>query len=309
VPPQAPAPLALVGPTASGKSGLAMALAEELGDVEIVSVDSMQVYRDMDIGTAKPTAAEQQAVRHHLIDVLDPWEEFDVARFQRLARTALDDIAGRGRRALLVGGSGLYHRAVVDDLRIPGQYPEVRAELEAEPSTTALHERLAALDPVAAGRMEPTNRRRVLRALEVTLGRGEPFSSSGPGLDAYPPSGIRQIGLEVEAPVLAERIAGRYRAQLAAGFVDEVRTLVDALAAAGRTFSRTAEPALGYRELAAHLRGEESLEDAVEHAVVRTRQFARRQRSWFRRDPRVTWLPTGLTPDTDQLVDAVLADL
>ena len=279
-------PLALVGTTASGKSAAALALARRCGDVELVSVDAMQVYRGMDIGTAKPTAAEQEDVRHHLVDVADPDEDFTVARFQRAARAALADIDARGRRAVLVGGTGLYLRAVVDGLEIPGQFPHVRAELDAEPDTAALHRRLAGLDPVAAGRMEPGNRRRVLRALEVTLGSGRPFSSYGPGLDAYAPVPFVLVGLRVPPEVVAARIVARYRAQLAAGFVEEVK----ALAARPRGLSRTARQALGYKELLAHLDGELSLDDAVDLAVRRTRRFARRQRVWFRRDPRVHWL-------------------
>src|SRR5688500_12652233 len=161
-----------------------MEVARRLPDVELVSVDSMQVYRGMDVGTAKPTPAEQAEVRHHLVDVADPWEDWSVSRFQAAAREVLADVEARGRRALLVGGTGLYLRAVTDSLDVPGQWPDVRAELEAEPDTVALHGRLAELDPVAATRMEPTNRRRVVRALEVTLGSGRPFSSFGPGLEA-----------------------------------------------------------------------------------------------------------------------------
>ncbi len=171
----------------------------------------MQVYRGMDIGTAKPSAAEQAEVPHHLIDLVDPSEEFTVSQFQAASRVALADIAGRGRRAVAGRGTGLYLRAVVDDLELPGRYPEVRAELEAEPDTVALHARLADLDPVAAGRMEPTNRRRVVRALEVTIGSGRPFSSFGPGLEAYPPSPYPVIGLRMDRDELDRRIEARVR--------------------------------------------------------------------------------------------------
>ena len=278
--------VALVGPTASGKSEVALEVARRVPGVEIVSVDSMQVYRGMDIGTAKPSPLERAEVRHHLIDVADPWEDFTVARYQADAREALDEIESRGNRALLVGGTGLYLRAVVDDLAIPGQYPEVRAMLEEETDTVALHRQLHELDPVAAGRMEPTNRRRVVRALEVMLGSGRPFSSYGPGLEAYPPSPIRQFGLAVSREMLAGRIERRYQMQIDAGFVDEVRRLLDA----PEGLSRTARQALGYRELSAHVRGECSLDEAVDEAVRRTRRYARRQRVWFGRDPRITWL-------------------
>jgi tRNA dimethylallyltransferase len=278
---------ALVGTTASGKSWLALELARRLGDVELISVDSMQVYRGMDVGTAKPTRAEQAEVRHHLLDLADPWERYTVARFQDAFRAALADVEARGRRALLVGGTGLYLRAVVDGLTLPGEYPDVRAELEADPDTGSLHRRLAERDPVAAGRMEPSNRRRVVRALEVTLGSGRPFSSYGPGLEAYPPSRFRLLGVELPADVVADRIAARYHDQVAHGFVDEARRL----AADPRGLSPTARQALGYRELLDHVEGRTSLDEAVELAIVRTRRFARRQRAWFGRDPRIDWHP------------------
>lgn len=306
LPEGAPPPLAIVGTTASGKSALAMALARHRGDVELVSVDSMQVYRGMDVGTAKPTAAEQAEVRHHVIDLVDPWEPFEVHSFQRAAAAALADIADRGRRAVLVGGTGLYLQAVVDGFEIPGRFPDVAAQLEADPDTEALHERLTELDPLAATRMEPTNRRRVVRALEVTIGSGRPFSSFGPGVDAHPPSGIRQVGLRLPTDVVSSRIAERYRQQLAHGFLDEVRAL-----AAGPPLSRTAAQALGYRELLEHLAAEAvaephpTLDEAVDRAITRTRVFARRQRAWFRRDPRITWFEADEGPD--EVVEHLLA--
>ena len=284
--------LALVGTTATGKSALALEVARAHPDVELVSIDSMQVYRGMDIGTAKPTIAERQAVPHHLIDIADPDEEFTVARFQRAALDAIADIEARNRRALLVGGTGLYLRAVIDGLAIPGRYPEVGGEL-AGIATAELHERLQALDPVAAARMEPNNRRRIVRALEVTVGSGRPFSSFGPGLEAYPPTVFRLVGVALPADVVRARIADRYQRQLADGFVEEVR----ALAGRERGLSRTAAQALGYRELLGHVRGERTLEDAVDEAVRRTRQFARRQRAWFRRDPRIEWLAAEQDPE------------
>jgi tRNA dimethylallyltransferase len=292
-----PAPhLALVGPTASGKSALALELARQLDDIELVSVDSMQVYRRMDIGTAKPTRAERAEVPHHLLDLVDPSETFSVARFQRAAREAIAGIERRGHRALLVGGTGLYLQAVVDDLAVPGEWPAVRAELESAATTPAgaagLHRRLAELDPAAAARMEPTNRRRIVRALEVTVGSGRAFSSYGPGLDAYPPTSFRLAGVSLPREVLDERIARRIDSQLAAGFVDEVRALVSA----DEHLSRTARQALGYRELLAHLDGRCGLDEAVAETARRTRAFARRQRAWFRRDPRITWLDAEANP-------------
>ena len=275
--------VALLGATASGKSAVALDVARVMGDVEIVTVDSMQVYRGLDIGTAKPTAAERAAVPHHLLDLVEVEEEFSVAEFADAARAALAAIESRGGHALLVGGTGLYLRAIVDDLELPGQFPEVRAELDLDDDTAALHRRLAELDPVAAGRMEPSNRRRVVRALEVTLGSGRPFSSFGPGLDAYPPSPIAQIGIDVDLAELDERIERRVDAMFEAGLLEEARRLV------GRPLSRTAAEALGYRELLEHLAGDRSLEDARTETIRRTRRLARRQLRWFRRDPRVVW--------------------
>jgi len=284
--------LVIVGATASGKSVLAMELARRRPGVELVSMDSMALYRGMDVGTTAPTAAERAEVPHHLVDLVDPTEDFTVSEFQVAARRALDDMEGRGARAVLVGGTGLHVRAVVDDLEIPGRYDEVREVLDADDDTSGLHTRLAGLDPVAAGRMEPTNRRRVVRALEVTLGSGRPFSSFGPGLEAYPATPFTQVGLRVDREVLDRRIADRYRHQLEDGFLDEVRWL----AALDGGPSRSAAQALGYSELLAHLRGECTLADAIADAVAATRRFARRQERWFRRDPRIEWFDVGADP-------------
>ena len=197
-----------------------------------------------------------------------------------------------------MGGTGLYHRALVDDLDIPGRFPEVRAELEAEPDTAVLHRRLARQDPVGAARMDPNNRRRVLRALEVTIGTGRPFSAAGPGLDRFSGAGIAQIGLAVDPTVLAGRIDQRFAAMLDAGLRGEVAALDERIRAAGHRWSRTAGQALGYRELLVHLGGDATLEEASEQTVVRTRQFARRQRAWFGRDPRITWIDATGDPRT-----------
>ena len=289
----------LIGSTASGKSALALQAARRLGDVELVSADSMQVYRGMDIGTAKPTPAEQAGVPHHLIDVAEPSDDFNVARFQVEAAEVIAGIEARGHRALVVGGTGLYVRAVVDGLTMPGEWPGLKADLERQP-VEELHRRLAELDPLAASRIEPGNVRRLVRALEVTLGSGRPFSSFGPGLGAYPPTTrFRLVGVWLPRTVLAERIAARYRAQLADGFLDEVRRLGDVM-------SRTARQALGYRELLDHLAGAGTLDEAVEAAVRRTREFARRQQAWFRRDPRITWLGSAENPV--DLLPALLGD-
>ena len=289
--------VALLGVTASGKSEAAFDVARRRDDVEIVSVDSMCVYRGMDIATSKPSPAQQAAVPHHLLDLVDPDEEFTVSQFQRAAQRALEAIAARGHHALLVGGTGLYLRAVVDDLRFPGRYPEVREALESElgqgrAEVPELHARLAVLDPVAAARMEPTNERRVVRALEVTLGSGQPFSTFGPGLEAYPLTPVALVGLAVPIEEVDRRIAERFARWMEEGLLDEVR----ALAARPAGISRTARQALGYRELLAHVEQGAPLDACVEEAVRRTRSFARRQASWFRRDPRIVWTEPGEGP-------------
>jgi tRNA dimethylallyltransferase len=298
--------LALVGPTASGKSTVAIELARQLGKegqpVELVSVDSMQVYLGMDIGTAKPSTEEQAEVPHHLIDLVDPAEDFTVARYLPAARRVLEDIEARGHRALLVGGTGLYFHAVVNRLTPPGQYPQLRAELEAEGDGAALYRRLEQLDPAAASKIDPGNRRRVVRALEVTVGSGRPFSSFGPGIDSYPPTRFQLAGIWLPRAVVSSRITERLAAMVSAGLMDEVRRL----AARPGGLSRTARQALGYRELLACLDGVMSLDQAVAEAVSRTRSFARRQRTWWRRDPRITWY--GAEENPLAVVPALLGD-
>jgi len=280
-------PLVIVGHTASGKSNLAMGVARLIDGAEIVNLDAMQVYRGMDIGTATPSAVEMDEVPHHLVNLVDPTDDFTVAEMQHLAQQAIAGICARGGVPILAGGTGLYVRAVIDRFDIPGQYPQVRAELETESDTAALHRRLAAVDPVAAERMEPSNRRRVLRALEVTVGSNRRFSSYGPGLTHYPSTPFVQVGLQLERSEVDQRIAVRFNQQLDDGFVDEVMRLSEL------KLSRTACQALGYKELLAHLTGETTLEDAVELALQRIRRFARRQQRWFRRDPRICWLDTA----------------
>ena len=296
-----PRHLALVGPTASGKSALAFALAQELGDAEIVSLDSMQVYRGMDIGTAKPTVAERAVVVHHLVDVAEPDEDWSVQRTQTGARAALDAIEARGNRALFVGGTGLYVKAIVDGLRIPAEDPARRIELEARTASADgladAYRELAARDPLAAARIEPRNRRRIVRALEVIELTGAPFSSFGPGLDhfAAPAIPVRMIGVWLPRAAHARRIEQRVGTMVAEGFVDEVRMLE----ARPKGLSRGALQAIGYRELFGFVRGEiPTIEDATDRVVRRTRAFARRQRMWFRRDPRITWLATAGAPES-----------
>jgi tRNA dimethylallyltransferase len=284
-------PLVVLGPTASGKSDVAMALATAAAGgrrFEIVAVDAMQVYRGMDIGTAKPSQADRDAVPHHCLDLVAPDHDYTVAEFAGVARSAIDDVRQRGATPLLVGGTGLYLRAITDPMDIPGTWPEVRAELEArlanEP-VERLHAELAELDPRAAAKIEPSNARRTIRALEVCLASGRRFSSFGPGLDSYPPVPFVQVGLRWSRPLLAARIERRVHRMIEAGLVAEVSGLL----ATGR-LSRTALQALGYKEIVDHLSGGASLDHAVDQIVVRTRQFAVRQLRWFRRDPRVQWV-------------------
>ena len=292
--------LAIIGPTASGKSSLALSVCRRLGDAEIVSIDAMQVYRGMDIGTASPSSAERTEVRHHLVDLVDPHEEFTLAQFQSAYADAVADIDQRGRRAVLVGGTGLYLRAVTDGLTLPGQWPEIRRQLEEEAEQSGpepMFERLRSLDAQAATRMEPTNVRRIVRALEVIEGSGRPFSSFGPGFATYPESEVTQVGLRWPREVLAGRIEQRVHSMIDAGWVTEVERL---LASNAETpLSRTAAQALGYKELIGYLEGRSSLSGAVDLIVQRTRQFAVRQERWFRRDPRIIWFDVESDPVTE----------
>jgi len=280
-----------------------MALSRQLRPpVEVVCVDSMQVYRGMDIGTAKPSAADRAVVPHHALDLVGPDDDFTVARYQAEVERALIAIENRGARALLVGGTGLYFQAVVDRLTPPGRYPSVRTALEASPDTAALYRRLGELDPLAASRMVPSNRRRVVRALEVCIGSGRPFSTFGPGIGAFPDTRFRIAGLWLPRPVVVQRIEQRFATMLASGLVGEVSQL---LARPGG-LSRTARQALGYREVLGHLEQGTSLADAQVEAVRRTKAFARRQRVWWRRDPRITWY--GAAENPLAVVPALLGD-
>jgi tRNA dimethylallyltransferase len=281
---------------------LALEAARKIGGVEIVAVDSMQVYRGMDIGTAKPSPAERDEIVHHCLDLVEPDDEFTVTEYLRAYHDARAAIDVREHRALLVAGTGLYLRAAVDALRPPGRWPAIRALLEREPDTAQLHARLAALDPVAAASMEPSNRRRVVRALEVCLGSGQPFSSFGPGLGIYPASDVVQIGLRWSRAALSARIGERFETMMADGLLAEVQ----ALAAHPAGLSRTAAQALGYKELLAYFEGRCSLEEAVDLAVTRTRRFAVRQLRWFQRDPRIRWVDME-TDGADALVQVVQA--
>jgi tRNA dimethylallyltransferase len=297
--------LAVVGPTAAGKTALAMALAPRLG-AEIVSADAMLVYRGMDVGTAKPAPAELAAVPHHLVDLVDPGEEFSVARFQPLARAAVADVLARGRVPLLVGGSGLYFHAVVDQFDFPPTDPAVRARLDEQAAAVgapAMYERLRAADPAAAARMRPGNLRRIVRALEVLELTGRPFSSFRGAMDQ--PCSIYRlqvVGLDPGRAELDRRIGRRVQAMAAAGLVEEVRAL------ARRPLSRTARQALGYKELLDALAAGTPVDAALELLERRTRRYARRQLAWFRRDPRIRWSRLAPGPDlvrwaADQLSD------
>jgi tRNA dimethylallyltransferase len=292
--------VAVVGPTASGKSRLGVELALALGG-EVVNADSMQLYRGMDIGTAKLPVAERRGVPHHLLDRLEVTEPATVADFQRWARTAIEDCRRRGVTPIVVGGSALYLRAVVDRFEFPGWDPAVRARLEDRlvvDGARALHVELAARDPAAAEQILPTNGRRIVRALEVLELTGQPFAARLPAHAGHYPD-LRLVGLDVDRLELDQRIGARVNRMWAAGFVDEVRRLE----AAGLRNGRTASRALGYAQVLRQLAGECGAEDAQAQTIRATRRFARRQDSWFRRDPRIRWLPAA-SPD---LVAAAVA--
>jgi tRNA dimethylallyltransferase len=279
-----PPVIAVVGPTGSGKSDLAVSLALEL-DGEVINADAMQFYRGMDIGTAKITVPERRGVPHHLLDTLDVTQEASVSDFQQQARDIISHIHARGKRAILAGGSGLYVRAALDVLEFPGTDPELRRQLEAELEETgqeALLARLHNVDPVSAGRV--ADARRIIRALEVHQLTGRPFSSFMPRREYVQPA--VQIGLAVDRAVLRERLALRVEAMVQRGLLEEVR----GLDAAGLRRGKTAPRALGYAQFLKVLDGDSTVEEAAEDTVVATRQFARRQLTWFRADPRITWL-------------------
>jgi tRNA dimethylallyltransferase len=282
-----PLVVAVVGPTAAGKSDLAVALSKHLGG-EVVNADAMQVYRGMDIGTAKISTAERDGVPHHLLDILDVTETATVAEFQQLARAAIDDCIDRERTPVLAGGSALYIRAILDDFVFPGTDPEVRARLEAEleaHGSGALHARLQATDPKAAEQILPSNGRRIVRALEVVEITGGPYVATLPE-HRYVYPGAIQLGLDVPRPELDARIDLRVDRMFDAGFVAEVRGLLDK----GLIEGKTANRALGYSQVIALLNGEIDERQARERTAQATRRFARRQDSWFRKDQRISWL-------------------
>lgn len=284
--------LAIVGPTGTGKSDVGVELAVRL-DGEVVNADASQLYRGMDIGTAKLSPPERREVVHHQLDVLDITATASVAAYQRAARAAVQDIGARGRVPILVGGSGLYVKAVLDPLHFPGTDAAVRARVEAEVASlgpAAAHRLLTERDPLAASHIHPSNQRRVVRALEVIELTGQPFSASLPRDDYVRPT--VQVGLRRDRQELDEALGSRVHSMMAAGLLAEV----EALTHRGLRAGRTARTALGYAQLLSHLDGATTLEQAVDDTIAATRAFARRQVKWFRRDARITWLNAPADP-------------
>lgn len=296
---EVPPIIAIVGPTASGKSDLSLDVAERLGG-EVVNTDAMQVYRGMDIGTAKHPVEQRRGIRHHLLDLLDVSEPATVAEFQRWAREVIDDCRARGVSPVLVGGSALYTRAILDRFEFPGTDPAVRLRLEEELAAIgpeAMHQRLSAVDAQAAAHITVKNGRRVVRALEVIAITGRPFSATLPEA-IYFYDHAHQVGVDISRPVLDERIALRVRQMWDAGFVEEVRRLADH----GLREGRTANRALGYHQVLAYLDGELTEDEAREQTITSTRRFARRQDGWFRKDQRITWVGWD---DPDRVTKAI----
>lgn len=289
----------VVGATATGKSDLAIGLAQAL-DGEIINADSMQFYRGMDIGTAKVPEGQRGGVPHHLLDILDVTQEASVSEYQRAARALIEDIRGRGRTPVIVGGSGLYVRAATDVLEFPGTDPGVRARLEAIAEHGALedmHAMLEELDPAAAATIKPTDARRIVRALEVIALTGDTFSSELPQYTYHTPT--VQIGLAHDRATLHQRIADRVHAMWDHGWVNEVRALLQV----GLREGKTARHAIGYAQIIDYLDDKMSADLAIDATVTRTRQFAKRQETWFKRDPRIHWLPAGGDGVLDQAIE------
>jgi tRNA dimethylallyltransferase len=294
----------VLGPTASGKSDVAMAAGTSVPNVHIIAADAMQVYRRMDIGTAKPTQDDQARVVHYGVDIAEPSERYSVARFVEDVAAARKKISKAGASELIVGGTGLYVTALVDGLSMPGDYPKIRAQLEANRDTQALYEQLSELDPEAVKKIDPNNRRRMIRALEVCLGSGKTFSSFGEGIGAYPPVDTVQIGIKWQREALRERIALRVHRMIEAGLVDEVRGIMNE----PKGISDTARQALGYKEIIEHLERRWTLEEAIDATILRTQQFAVRQERWYRRDPRIKWVEVQNDP-IEEVTPVVLAAL
>ena len=269
-----------------------MAAATTVPNVHIIAADAMQVYRRMDIGTAKPTDDDQSRVVHYCVDVAEPSERYSVARFAEDVAAARKKISKADASELIVGGTGLYVTALVDGLSMPGDYPKIRAQLEANRDTEALYEQLSELDPEAVKKIDPNNRRRMIRALEVCLGSGKTFSSFGEGIGAYPPVDTVQIGIKWQREALRERIALRVHKMIEAGLVDEVRGVLNE----PKGISDTARQALGYKEIIEHIERRWTLEEAIDATILRTQQFAVRQERWYRRDPRIQWVEVQNDP-------------
>ena len=269
-----------------------MTAATTVPNVHIIAADAMQVYRRMDIGTAKPTQDDQARVVHYGVDIAEPSERYSVARFVEDVAAARKKISKAGASELIVGGTGLYVTALVDGLSMPGDYPKIRAQLEANRDTEALYEQLSELDPEAVKKIDPNNRRRMIRALEVCLGSGKTFSSFGEGIGAYPPVDTVQIGIKWQREALRERIALRVHKMIEAGLVDEVRGVLNE----PKGISDTARQALGYKEIIEYLERRWTLEEAIDATILRTQQFAVRQERWYRRDPRIQWVEVQNDP-------------
>ena len=306
-----PRVVVIAGPTASGKTPLSLRLADVLRsaahgpEVRILSADAMCVYREMDIGTAKPTIAERNGFAHFGIDLCDPSVEYSLADWLQHAREVVSQAKAENATLIIVGGTGLYVHALVDNLVLPGQFPAARAQIEAEPDTFALYLELKAIDPLAATKMEPTNRRRIVRALEVCKGSGQPFSSFGPGVAQFPETSWTLIGTQVDRELLDTRIAARIETQLGDGWLDEVARLRDR----DQGWSKTARQALGYPELLGVVNGSAPLADAIANICARTRVFARRQQRWFRRDPRFEWMQLGQDGWSDETVSMLASKI
>ena len=280
--------IVICGATATGKSDLAVTLAQEI-DAEIINADSMQLYKDMDIGTAKITVEERKGIAHHLMDMLDVTQDANVAWYQENARAAIAEIQGRGKNVIVVGGTGLYIKAILDELNFPDTDPVVRAELELEYATKGiapLFERLEKLDPAAALAIDKANSRRVIRALEVIKITGKPFTANLPREESSRYPHARQFGLVMDRDALSERISIRVERMWEQGLVAEVERLM----AAGITQGITAQRALGYAQVIAQIEGKVTEEEAKEETKRATRQYARRQETWFSRDERITWI-------------------
>jgi tRNA dimethylallyltransferase len=280
--------IVICGATATGKSDLAVTLAHEI-DAEIINADSMQLYKGMDIGTAKITVEERKGIAHHLMDMLNVTQDANVAWYQENARAAIAEIQGRGKNVIVVGGTGLYIKAILDELNFPDTDPVVRAELELEYATKGiapLFERLEKLDPAAALAIDKANSRRVIRALEVIKITGKPFTANLPREESSRYPHARQFGLVMDRDALSERISTRVERMWEQGLVAEVERLM----AAGITQGITAQRALGYAQVIAQIEGKVTEEEAKEETKRATRQYARRQETWFSRDERITWI-------------------